>query len=161
MFESFSRYEELDWAAVFFHVYVFVIYELTYICLLVRVIELVSPIHFLFPGSNSSLQYLDALPSSDWSGCFLLSPRDWISLRWLIWSPLWPPLDWISMGSVISLPWTCGSTGFCFGMLVFLPKYKKTFMGIIQSVFALHVRLQWERFIVTLKYFTEVYFCTE
>ena len=40
--------------------------------------------------------------------------------RVITWSSLWPPLDWFSEGSVISLLWTCGSTGFCVGMLVFL-----------------------------------------
>ena len=46
-FESLSHYEELDWSSVFFNVYFVVIYELTYLCLHMRLIELVSSIHFL------------------------------------------------------------------------------------------------------------------
>ena len=105
----------------------------------------------MFSGSNSNLQYLDTGPSSDWSDCFLLPPFDWISVGLLTWSFPWPPFDWISVESVIWLPWTYGLTRFCAGMLVFLRKSRETlFIGIIESVSALHPRLQWERFIVIL-----------
>ena len=76
----------------------------------------------MFSGCNSNLQYLDTVPSSDWMDSFLLPPLDWISVGLSTWSPLWPPLDWISAGSVISLLWTCDSTEFYVGILVFLRK---------------------------------------
>ena len=74
----------------------------------------------IFSGSNSNLQYLDIVPSSDWLDCFLLPPLDWIPNGLLVWFPLWQSLDWISVGSLILFPWTCGSTGFCVGLLVLL-----------------------------------------
>ena len=132
--------------AVFFHVYLSLIYELTYVCLDMRLIEVVSSIQFfMFSGFNSNLQYVDTVPSFDWMDCFLLPSRNWISSVG-IWSSVWPPLDWISEGSVISFLWICGSE-FCVGMLMFLRKIRE---NIIYVYYSKCLCLQWERFIVTL-----------
>ena len=100
----------------------------------------------MFSGFNWNLQYLDTVPSSDWMDCFLLPPLDWISSvgfghsstesQWGQWFHFSGPV--VQQSSVLEC--------WCF-----YEKYEKTlFIGITQSVSALHLRLQWERFIVTL-----------
>ena len=81
----------------------------------------------MFSDCNSNLQYLYTVPSSDWMDCFLLPPLNWISVGYqhdLLFGHHLTESQWDQWF------WTCGSTEFCVGMLVFLQKiWENNFNG--------------------------------